>query len=161
MAVSKRDPKRKEKLNIYKQKTKKRMSEQNKPTPPKQLRSFPIWKSQDKIDVTGLEWEKMYNALNIFREAIVASESVMQRNAASGVITTKFIDENDQEVSPEEVEKYTKELQAYFAAQAAEQAKTDTPAGMPSTSPILTETGETQAPTTPAKKSKENKLTAV
>ncbi len=115
------------------------MSEKNETPVPKQLRSFPIWNSKDTIEVTGLEWEKCYNALNIFREAIVASESVMQRNAAKGIITTKFIDENDQEVSPEEVEKYTKELQAYFAARAAEEAAADE---AENTSPILTAEGE-------------------
>lgn len=112
MPKSKVNTKRKSKVEQFKQKTKKRMNESKIP----QLRSFPIWKSQDTINVSGLEWQSIYNALNIFREAIVASESVMQRNTESGVISTKFIDENDQEVPKEKVEEYMKQLQAFYEA---------------------------------------------
>jgi hypothetical protein len=140
---------RKKQLENFKQNTKRRMSKEQAPEV-SQIRSYPIWGSQEKLEISGLEWEAIYNALSIFKSAIIASESVMQRNTENGKITNKFVDENGKEVSSEKVAEYTAQMNEFFAKRAAEQAKESTPEP---TSTILSETGE------PVKK--ENKLKSV
>ena len=135
----KKNKERKQQLLNYKTKIKNQMSKEQEQLDIQkipQLKQFPIWKSQEEIIVSGLEWEAIYNALNIFRQGIVAAESVMQRNTESGKITMKFVDENDQEVAPEKVAEYTKQLQEYFAKR-AESEKSESPK-----SSILTAEGE-------------------
>lgn len=121
--AQKKNKARKQNLINYKNKVKRKMSEQTQNIP--NIRQYPTWSSQESIEVTGLEWEQIYNVLNIFRQAIVAGESVMQRNLEKGKIQMKYVDEAGQEVSPEQVAEYTKQLQEFFAKRAADE-KSDT-----------------------------------
>ena len=143
--AQKKNKDRKEQLLKFKQKTKKQMAEQNELAQVGEIRSYPTWKSQEKIEVSGLEWQSIYNVLNIFREGLVAAESVMQRNLEQGKIVMKYVDGNDKEISAEKVAEYTKQMQEIFEArqkQAQEVPQTET------VSPILTAEGESQASVT-------------
>lgn len=120
--AQKKNKDRKQQLVNYKQKIKKaKMADQQNEL--QQLRQYPIWSSKETIEMTGLEWESIYNLLNLFKQGIIAGESVMQRNIQKGKITMKYLDENNQEVAPEQVEEYTKKLQDFFAKRAEEEAK--------------------------------------
>lgn len=158
--AQKKNKERKEQLNNFKTKIKKQMAEDQTMQELEGLRSYPIWKSQEKIEVSGLEWQSIYNVLNIFREGLVAAESVMQRNMEQGKVTMKYVDSNDKEVSTEKVAEYTKQMQALFEKRQAEQVKepdiriTNIPGN--GVSPILTQDGAVQASTT-----SENPLKAV
>ena len=152
--AQKKNKERKEQLNNFKTKIKKQMAEDQTMQELEGLRSYPIWKSQEKIEVSGLEWQSIYNVLNIFREGLVAAESVMQRNMEQGKITMKYVDANDKEVSSEKVAEYTKQMQALFEKRQAEQAKE--PQSQEAVSPILTQDGAIQTSTT-----SENTLKAV
>lgn len=147
MPESKTDKKRKQKLVNYKNKVKKQMSDQNQNQQIPEIRSYPIWNSQETIEVSGLEWEAIYNYINIARQAVVAGESVMQRNTQSGKITMKFMDSEGKEVSNEEVQEYTKKIQEMFQQKAKEQAEKKgsilTPEGEPIQTAEVSETQET------------------
>lgn len=135
--AQKKNKERKQNLVNYKNKIKKQMSEEKNVQEIPELRQYPVWKSQDTIEVSGLEWEAIYNLLNVFRQAVVAGESVMQRNTQNGKIVMKYVDKDGKEVSTEQVEQYTKQLQEYFARKAEEDAKATKSTG------LVSETGET------------------
>ena len=141
--AQKKNKDRKQQLLNFKQKTKKKMDENQVINELQGIKTYPVWASQEKLDITGLEFEAMYNAINIFREGLVAAESVMQRGLEQGKITMKYVDAEGKDVAPEKVKDYSEKMQAILKARQAEQEKGNTPAP---TSPILTETGEKQAP---------------
>lgn len=152
--AQKKNKDRKQNLINFKNQVKRKMAENQEQSIP-QIRQFPQWASDSKIEVTGMEWEAIYNCINIFRQGIVASESVMQRNVESGVITNKFVDAEGKDVSPEDVATYTKQLQELFQKRVADQQKAETksePTG------ILTADGEPAA-TTSSKDAQESKDT--
>lgn len=144
--AQKKNKERKQNLVNYKNKIRKQMSEQKSNIP--NIRQYPVWSSTETIEVSGLEWEQIYNLLNIFRQAIVAGESVMQRNLEKGKVTMKYVDEQGAEVSQEQVAEYTKQLQEFFAKRAeeekaAESKKEQTPVILDSLgSPATSETSE-------------------
>lgn len=137
MAQSK-NKERKQKLENFKSKQKKKNMDETTKTIP-QVRSFPVWASNSTLEVSGLEWEAIYNYINVARQAVVAAESVMQRNIEAGKITNRFVDETGAEVSPEKVEEYTAQLQKLFA----ERVKQQEEESKAKKSPLVDETGDT------------------
>lgn len=117
MAQSKTDPKRKENLQRYKdslkQKTKKTMSQEQKSLP--QIQQRPFWSSQEDIVLKGFEYEALVNVANIFRDAVQASESSLQRNINTGKVNVKYFDEKDNELTKEQVDEVTKLYASYFS----------------------------------------------
>lgn len=135
--AQKKNKERKQKLEQFKQKEKKKMSDQKvqeQLSKLPQINQYPVWNPNEKIEVSGLEWESIFNLLNIFRQAIISGESVMQRNLASGKIRMKYVDAAGNEVQPEKVDEYRKEVEAILASQ-----KGDTKQAV---NKIVSETGE-------------------
>ena len=140
--AQKKDKDRKQNLINFKNKTKAQMAKKVTEESLQDVKQYPVWKSQEKIEVSGLEWESIYNVLNIFRQAVVASESVMQRNIENGKIEMKYVDSTGKELTPDQIEEYTRQLQEFFAAKQKEAS--EALPNVAETSPILTETGEKQ-----------------
>ncbi len=49
-------------------------------------KQYPIWNSDAKIEMSGMEFEAIHNILNAFKQAVMASESVMDKNIKNGNI---------------------------------------------------------------------------
>lgn len=157
--AQKKNQDRKQQLQKFKSKIKERMSEeqlQQELAEVPQISGFPVWKSQEKLEISGLEWEKIYNLINIFREAVVAGESVMQRNTELGKITTRYVDKAGVEVTEEKVKEVQKQIQDIIS----KRQSTPDQEKAPSKLKIVSETGEgiDSAAIQPAPK---NELTAV
>lgn len=133
--AQKKNKDRKENLNNYKQKIKKMAESKEQELSIPNIQQVPTWGSQETIGLTGLEWENIYNLVNFHKQAVVAAESVMQRNIQEGKIVMKYYDENRQEISSEKVAEYSKQMQAYFTKKAEAEAKSKA-------SGLVTETGE-------------------
>lgn len=54
------------------------------------VRQVPKWRSDDKITLTGIEWEAIYNYLLSARSANMAADAVMHRAVMDGVIKIDF-----------------------------------------------------------------------
>lgn len=101
----------------------KKMNEQNLPKNPI-ANQFPIWSAQENIEMNGLEFEAIYNFLNLFRQAVMAGESILQKNIQTGKIKWKFEDAEGKELPKDVVEAYQKEIASFFQAQqSAQKAK--------------------------------------
>lgn len=115
MSKAKRDNSRKENLIKFKekQKTKKRMSEDQKlPSEVPQLpevRNVPVWDSQETISMNGLEFEAIFNFINGVSAAYSAVSSIMNKNILTGAVKMSF-------------EKLTADKSAYVAMTEEEQA---------------------------------------
>lgn len=102
MPKSRINKNRKEKVKEYKQvkqienqlKNQIKMERQQIPEHMK-VRTVPKWKSTDTLELNGLEWETIYNTLSNIRAAIVAADSVMNRNIVNGKIQVEFEKLND------------------------------------------------------------------
>lgn len=117
MAKAKRDKSRQKQLTNYKNKHKsKKMSNVQPPKNPI-ANQYPMWQAQDTIEMNGLEFEALNKFINIFREAVMANESIVQKNTQSGKITWKFEGADGKELPKEVIENYQKEIQAFFLAQ--------------------------------------------
>lgn len=77
----------KKQVNNIKNKTKK-MNQQIPQMPP--VRQIPVWNPTDKIEITGYEWEAIYNGLVQLQGLQQAAQSVMSRNILNGVIQMDF-----------------------------------------------------------------------
>lgn len=142
--AQKKNKDRKENLQKFKQKIKKQMADDKAANELQKIKQYPVWASKETIEVSGLEWEAIYGVLNMFKQGIVAAESVMQRNMQNGKITMKYIDENNEEVSPDKVEEYTKQLNEFFAKKAAEEQKEKTKLVDATGSPVTSETPDAE-----------------
>lgn len=122
MAKAKRDKSRKKNLTNFKNahKTKKMSNLPKNPI----ANQYPVWASGETIEMNGLEFEAIYNLLNVFRQGVMAGESILQKNIQNGKIKWKFEDKDGKELPKDQVDAYQKEISAFFQAQqAAQQTK--------------------------------------
>lgn len=84
----------KQKLENFKQKQKhiKNMSEQAQTGGPQlpEVRNFPIWDKNAKIEMFGYEWEIIFNSIANLQVLQQATNSVMSRNIVNGTINMDF-----------------------------------------------------------------------
>lgn len=116
----------------------KRMSEQIKfPESPIE-QQFPVWSSKADIKMSGLEFEAIYNFLQVFRNPVMAAETILQTNIKNGTIKYAYKDKEGKDVPVEEVEKYQKAVEKFFAEQQAAQSQE----GIPNLNTIVGPDGE-------------------
>lgn len=123
MSQAKKDKSRKSNLEAYKQKQKLKnqiMSENQVPQPAP-IRQVPVWKSSEILEITGLEFEAIYNYINSVQGAYAAMQSVMNRNILSGKVNIDFEKLNDTQsayvpMSDEEKAPHLAEVQATLDA---------------------------------------------
>lgn len=123
MPQAKKDKSRKSNLEAYKQKQKLKtqiMSENQVPQPAP-IRQVPVWKSSEILEITGLEFEAIYNYINSVQGAYAAMQSVMNRNILSGKVNIDFEKLNDTQsayvpMSDEEKAPHLAEVQATLDA---------------------------------------------
>ena len=123
MAKSRKDPSRKENLEAFKnkQKLKTQIMSENQVPQPAEIRQQPVWKSNEILEITGLEFEAMYNYINSVQGAYAAMQSVMNRNILSGKVNIDFEKLNDSKtayepMSAEEKAPHLAEVQATLDA---------------------------------------------
>lgn len=75
----------------------------------------PFWATDDKIVITGKEFEVLYNFVSSFGPAVDAARKAMQDNISSGVIKMRYVREDGTEVPQAEVDKYKADFDAYVA----------------------------------------------
>lgn len=141
---------RSDKVNQFKNQQKlknKRMSEKKSIEIPQSpvAEQYPVWNSKEIIEVSGLEWEAIYGFLNMFSNAVMAGQAVLNRNMQSGKIKWVYKDAEGNDVAQEEVEKYQAKIQEYFQSQ-TEKAKAapveDSQQGVPFIDALVDENGK-------------------
>lgn len=134
MAKAHTDKSRKKNLENYKTKQKTvKMSEVQAPQF-KPFRQVPHWEPDAKIVITGDEFARLKDFLNIFSEPIHTMQDIFNRNLNEGVITVKYIDNENQEIPAEKVQAYMQELRDYLSKQAEDSGGTlvsETPTEQP------------------------------
>lgn len=119
---SRKNPKRKEKLSNYKQKNKK-VKQMSTQQPQSQgfglpeIRQSPVWNSNDMLEISGEEWNTIFNYIESGNQALYAANAVMSRNIVNGKVKLKFDKLNKDkngydEMTPEEEAPYQAEVQA-------------------------------------------------
>lgn len=123
MPKSKVDKSRKDKLNNYKNKNKKEFVMQQNVNLP-QEREVPTWSADERMEVTGKEFELIYNFLTSIGDAYAAANSIMSRNILNGKVRINFerLGPNGYEPIPEEEqapkrEEYQKLVNSILAQQ--------------------------------------------
>jgi len=126
MAKSKTNKSHAERVKKFKEqiKTQRKMSEVKIPESPI-AQQYPVWNSKDSIEMNGLEFEAIYNFLNLFRNAVMAGESILQKNLENGKVHFTYKDKDGKDVPEDVVKEYQEQIQKYFAAQ--QQIKTNQP----------------------------------
>lgn len=99
---------------------------------------YPVWNSQDTIEMKGIEFEAIYALLNVFRNAVIAGETILQRNLQNGKIKYVFKDKEGKDVPQDVVEKYQADINKFIAAQQAAQEQK----GVPNLNAIVGANGE-------------------
>lgn len=89
MAKSKTNPKRKQKQLNYKNSHKRKTMENNQQQLP-EVRNVPVWKSTDKFEMNGLEFQEIFNFLNNINGAYMATQSIMNKNIMNGTVKMQF-----------------------------------------------------------------------
>lgn len=78
------------------------------------IRQFPLWNSDTKIEMFGREWEEIFNFINGVQGAYAACSSVMNRGVLDGTIKMRFekLNANGQFVpmTPQEEKPYQEEF---------------------------------------------------
>lgn len=139
MAKSKTNKLRKDKVNNYKKQHKKEliMSQVQNNLP--EVREVPTWNPNEKIEVTGVEFEMIYNGVTQLQSIFAAAQSIMSRNLLNGKIRMNFeklVDGNYVPMSEEEQaprrEEYQKLINSILSQQAnAEAAQQPVDESMP------------------------------
>lgn len=83
----------------------------------------PYWDSKDKIEITGNDFEILYNFTQMFGPAVDAARRTMQANINTGVVKTRYVKEDGTEVGIDHVKAYQEKFSEYMEqmkAQAAE-----------------------------------------
>lgn len=75
----------------------------------------PFWATDDKIVVTGKDFEVLYNFVSSFGPAVDAARKAMQDNISNEVIKMRYVREDGTEVPQAEVDKYKADFDAYVA----------------------------------------------
>lgn len=95
MPQAKKNKDRKENLNAFKEKQKlktKIMSEVQQQNAPQAapVRQVPVWKSNEKLEILGVEFEAIYNYINSIQGAYAAVQGIMNRNILNGKVQIDF-----------------------------------------------------------------------
>lgn len=130
MAKSKTNKDRKQKLQNFKQKSKK-MNEQQK-QPKQQLFPIPEWQSNETLDLNGGLLQALDNtlnetyqhinaAINSFQKISSIMQSVVAQNINSGKVKITYDWNNGEKATEEEVVEFKKRMEEVKAAQIAQQ----------------------------------------
>lgn len=126
MPKSKTNKDRKENLTNFKnQKKTKSMSEKvTQELPPnfKPFKQVPVWEPEAKFEVTGAEFSALQQFFDIFATPISVMQSVFKRSLDAGIVQIKYQGEDGQEIPKEEIDNQLKQLQEFYASQAAQNA---------------------------------------
>lgn len=133
MPKSRKNPERKDKLNNYKKQNKREKIMENLQNLNNQLpqtREVPRWDANEKIEVTGKEFELLYNFVTSIGDAYAAAQSIMSRNILNGKIqvdfeklvdngdgTFQYVEMTDEEQAPKK-EEYNKLINSILSKQA-------------------------------------------
>jgi hypothetical protein len=88
MPKSKNRAEHKTKLQKFKKQKQQKMSEQQMTIP--EVRNVPVWDNNAKIEMTGYEFEALYNGLQQIQTAQQAVNGIMSRNILNGTIQMEF-----------------------------------------------------------------------
>jgi hypothetical protein len=112
MAQSRKDKSRKQNVQNYKQKSKKKtMSETPEMKP---FHQVPTWSSTETFEIQGIELEALYNFFNIFAPAFTSIQQVFARGIQSGKIKVGYEYQDGTPVGDDEIKAYTEKLNEYF-----------------------------------------------
>ena len=92
MSKAKTDPKRKGKLENFKQSQKSKtqsMSEQTTPQLP-ELRQVPIWSAKETIEMNGVEFQAIYEAIATIQQTAMVLQNIVTRNIMNEKIRLDF-----------------------------------------------------------------------
>jgi hypothetical protein len=74
----------------------------------------PYWDSKDKIEITGNDFEILYNFTQMFGPAVDAARRTMQANINTGVVKTRYVKEDGTEVGIDHVKAYQEKFNEYM-----------------------------------------------
>lgn len=87
----------------------------------KDLKSFsqkPVWNADSKFELSGLEFEHIFNILQPFMSVAMVFQSLMDKAINDGTITIKYeYNDGSGEVTEEEVKHYTEKFMKMLDAQ--------------------------------------------
>lgn len=175
MAKSKTNSKRKDKVEAFKDsQTPQGKGNSQEPSILKNpnIRQFPVWAANDKIEVYGREWEEIFNFINGVQGAFAAAASVMNRNILDGKIKMRFEKlgaEGFVPMTPEEENPYQQEFGKLIAQakqiadQAIKQMQQEPPSqeGLPNLNDIVDANGNPYPKEEQVGKTETPKLTVV
>lgn len=88
----------------------------------KPFNQIPSWESTEKFELTGVEFEQIYNFLNIFIPPVNVVQNIFNKGLQEGKIKMRYeYADGSGEVNEEEVKNYTKALNEYFKQKLVEQ----------------------------------------
>ncbi len=82
----------------------------------RQVRQVPYWSTTSEFTLMGDEFLKLQNFINIFSEPMQAMNSIFKRHLDNGTISVKYLDNNNNEFTKEEVTNYITSQQAIAAS---------------------------------------------
>jgi hypothetical protein len=82
----------------------------------------PYWDSKDKIEITGNDFEILYNFTQMFGPAVDAARRTMQANINTGVVKTRYVKEDGTEVGIDHVKAYQEKFNEYLEQMKAQAA---------------------------------------
>lgn len=129
MPKTKTNKSRKDKVNNYKKQHKKEliMSQVQNNLP--EVREVPTWNPTEKIEVTGVEFEMIYNGVTQLQSIFAAAQSIMSRNLLNGKIRMNFeklVDGQYVPMTEEEQAPKREEYQKLINSILSQQAKAET-----------------------------------
>lgn len=92
MSKAKTDPNRKGKLENFKQSQKSKtqsMSEVNQPQLP-EVRQIPVWSSKETIEMNGVEFQAIYEAMATIQQTAMVLQNIVTRNIMNEKIRLDF-----------------------------------------------------------------------
>jgi hypothetical protein len=104
MSKSRKNPERNKNLKSYKNRIQtekqiknkintimsERTQQSNQPVGMPEIRQSPVWKSDEMLEITGAEWETLFNFVENSSAAFMAANAVMSRNIINGKVKLKF-----------------------------------------------------------------------
>lgn len=80
-------------------------------TPPQNLSQRSRWSSQSDIILKGYQFQELTRLADLFRPFVQAVDQALQQNIQTGVITSEWVDENENVIEPELVNQAMKLVQ--------------------------------------------------